>query len=155
MIEGESRAPVEDKALTRSGLLFAGAQNSFEGKEIPSDVEDGILTAKDISRMDLRGTDLVVISACQSGLGEVTGDGVFGLQRGFKKAGAQSIVMSLWEVDDDATRVMMTSFYENLAKGRSKYEAFREAQKYLRKYDKGKYDSPEYYAAFVLLDAIR
>ena len=82
MLEGESQAPREDKALTRSGLLFAGAQNAFDGKEIPLDVEDGILTAKDISRMDLRGTDLVVISACQSGLGEVTGDGVFGLQRG-------------------------------------------------------------------------
>ena len=155
MLEGESRAPKEDKALTRSGLLFAGAQNSLEGKEIPSDVEDGILTAKDISRMDLRETDLVVISACQSGLGEVTGDGVFGLQRGFKKAGAQSIVMSLWDVDDEATRIMMTCFYENLAKGKTKYDAFREAQKYLRKYDKGRFDAPEYYAAFVLLDAIR
>ena len=155
MLDGESKAPKEDKALTRSGLLFAGAQNTFDGKEIPIDVEDGILTAKDISRMDLRGTDLVVISACQSGLGEVTGDGVFGLQRGFKKAGVQSIVMSLWEVSDDATKVMMTRFYENLAKGKGKYDSFREAQKYLRKYEGGLYDEPEYYAAFVLLDAIR
>ena len=155
MLDGESRAPKEDKALTRSGLLFAGAQNAFEGKEIPIDVEDGILTAKDISRMDLRGTDLVVISACQSGLGEVTGDGVFGLQRGFKKAGVQSIVMSLWEVDDTATKIMMTRFYENLAKGKSKYDAFRDAQNFLRKYDDGIYDEPEYYAAFVLLDSIK
>ena len=155
MLDSESQAPKEDKALTRSGLLFAGAQNTFDGKEIPIDVEDGILTAKDISRMDLRGTDLVVISACQSGLGEVTGDGVFGLQRGFKKAGVQSIVMSLWEVDDTATKIMMTRFYENLAKGKSKYDSFREAQKNLRKYDKGLYDEPEYYAAFVLLDAIK
>ncbi len=153
MLDGESRAPKEDKALTRSGLLFAGAQNTFDGKEIPIDVEDGILTAKDISRMDLRGTDLVVISACQSGLGEVSGEGVFGLQRGFKKAGVQSIVMSLWEVDDTATKIMMTRFYENLAKGKSKYDSFREAQNYLRKYDGGLYDEPEYYAAFVLLDA--
>ena len=155
MLDGESQAPKEDKALTRSGLLFAGAQNAFEGKDIPIDVEDGILTAKDISRMDLRGTDLVVISACQSGLGEVTGDGVFGLQRGFKKAGVQSIVMSLWEVSDEATKIMMTRFYENLAKGRSKYDSFREAQSYLRKYEKGRYDEPEFYAAFVLLDAIK
>ena len=155
MLDGESKAPKEDKALTRSGILFAGAQNAFEGKNIPIDVEDGILTAKDISRMDLRGTDLVVISACQSGLGEVTGDGVFGLHRGFKKAGVQSIVMSLWEVSDEATKIMMTRFYENLAKGKSKYDSFREAQKYLRKYDGGIYDKPEYYAAFVLLDAIK
>ena len=155
MPDGESKAPKEDKALTRSGLLFAGAQNAFEGKEIPIDVDDGILTAKDISRMDLRGTDLVVISACQSGLGEVTGDGVFGLQRGFKKAGVQSIAMSLWEVSDEATKIMMTRFYENLAKGKSKYDSFRDAQKYLRKYDGGVYNEPEYYAAFVLLDAIK
>ena len=80
---------------------------------------------------------------------------MFGLQRGFKKAGVQSIVMSLWEVDDNATKLMMTRFYENLAKGRSKYVAFREAQKYLRKYENGRYDEPEYYAAFVLLDAIK
>ena len=155
MMSDESSAPTEDKALSRSGLLFAGAQNAFEGKEIPIDVEDGILTAKEISKMDLRNTNLVVISACQSGLGEVTGDGVFGLQRGFKKAGVQSIVMSLWEVSDEATKIMMTRFYENLARGRSKYDSFRDAQNYLRKYDGGLYDEPEYYAAFVLLDAIK
>ena len=157
-LDKSSVAPKEDKALTRSGLLFAGAKNSLEGKCIPVDVEDGILTAKDISRMDLRGTDLVVVSACQSGLGDVTGDGVFGLQRGFKKAGVKSIVMSLWSVDDTATKIMMTRFYENLAKGKSKYDAFREAQKYLRNYvdkETGRtFDRPEYYAAFVLLDAI-
>ena len=158
MMSDESSAPKEDKALTRSGLLFAGAQNTFDGKDIPIDVEDGILTAKDISRLDLRETDLVVLSACQSGLGEVSGEGVFGLQRGFKKAGVQSIVMSLWEVSDEATKIMMTRFYENLANGRSKYDSFREAQEYLRKYKDGDGDTifnyPEYYAAFVLLDAI-
>ena len=154
-LDGQHNAPKEDKALTRSGLLFAGAQNTFEGKEIPIDVEDGILTAKDISRMDLRGTELAVLSACQSGLGEVTGDGVFGLQRGFKKAGVKSLVMSLWKVSDEATKIMMTRFYENLARGRSKYDSFREAQNYLRKYDDGIFDEPQYYAAFVLLDAIR
>ena len=105
--------------------------------------------------MDLRGTELAVLSACQSGLGEVTGDGVFGLQRGFKKAGVQSLVMSLWKVSDESTMIMMTRFYENLAKGRSKYDSFREAQDYLRKYDDGFYDEPQYYAAFVLLDAIK
>ena len=105
--------------------------------------------------MDLRGTELAVLSACQSGLGEVTGDGVFGLQRGFKKAGVQSLVMSLWKVSDEATKIMMTRFYENLARGRSKYDSFREAQYYLRKYDDGIFDEPQYYAAFVLLDAIK
>lgn len=159
LLNESSNAPIEDIALTHSGLLFAGAKNTLDGKEIPLDVEDGILTAKEISRVDLRGTDLVVISACQSGLGDVTGDGVFGLQRGFKKAGVKSIIMSLWKVNDDATRIMMTRFYENLAKGKSKFDSFSEAQKYLRKYkdEDGEtiYDKPEHYAAFVLLDAIQ
>lgn len=150
----ESDMPKEDKALTRSGLLFAGAQNSFLGQNIAWDVEDGILTAKEISRLDLRKTDLVVISACQSGIGEVTGDGVFGLQRGFKKAGVQSIVMSLWEVNDEATRILMTCFYENMLNGQSKYKALQNAQNSLRRYKGGIYDRPIYYAAFVLLDAI-
>ena len=154
MMGTESDMPYEDKALTRSGLLFAGAQNSFLGKNIPWDVEDGILTAKEISRLDLRKTDLVVISACQSGIGEVTGDGVFGLQRGFKKAGVQSIVMSLWEVNDEATRILMTCFYENMLNGQSKYKALQNAQNSLRRYKGGIFDRPIYYAAFVLLDAI-
>ncbi len=154
MIGTDSDMPYEDKALTRSGLLFAGAQNTFSGKDIPKDIEDGILTAKEIARLDLRGADLVVISACQSGLGEIKGDGVFGLQRGFKKAGVQSIVMSLWEVNDEATKILMTRFYENLSKGQGKYSAFRRAQDSLRKYKGGIYDRPDYYASFVLLDAI-
>lgn len=155
ILGSETAAPEEDRTMTRSGLLFAGAQNTFSGKEIPQDVEDGILTAKEIARLDLRGTNLVVISACQSGLGEVTGDGVLGLQRGFKKAGVQSLVMSLWEVNDEATRILMTRFYENLSKRKSKYVAFQDAQKYLRNYKDGIFDRPEYYAAFVLLDAIQ
>ena len=156
MQEGMGKVPKEDKALTRSGLLFAGAQNAFEGKRIPPDVEDGILTAKEISRMDLKGTNLVVLSACQTGLGEITGDGVLGLQRGFKKAGVQSIIMSLWQVDDVATRILMTRFYENLSKGKSKYDSFHEARKYLstHEFDGRFFNTPYYYAAFVLLDAI-
>jgi CHAT domain-containing protein len=90
----------EDKALTRSGLLFAGANNALKGKPLPEGVDDGILTAQEISRLDLRRLDLVVLSACETGLGEITGDGVFGLQRGFKKAGAQSILMSRWKRSD-------------------------------------------------------
>ena len=149
--DDETMNLLEDKALSLSGLYFAGAQNTLDGRKIPFGAEDGILTAAEISRMDLRGTHLVVLSACQSGLGEVTGDGVFGLQRGFKKAGVQSLVMSLWKVSDDITNIMMTRFYENLAKGRPKYDSFRDARDYLRKL----YDDPEYYAAFVLLDAIK
>ena len=84
------------------------------------ETEDGILTAEEIAGMDLSNTDLLVLSACQTGLGDVTSEGVYGLQRGFKIAGVNSIIMSLWEVNDSATEVMMTKFYQNLAAGKSK-----------------------------------
>ncbi|MCO7111772.1 CHAT domain-containing protein [Bacteroides uniformis] len=102
---------------------------------MPEGLEDGILTAKELAGLDLRGLDLVVLSACQTGLGEITGDGVFGLQRGFKKAGANTLLMSLWKVDDNATQLLMTQFYKNLLAGKSKFESLREAQKYVRDYE--------------------
>lgn len=144
---------VEDKALTRSGLLLAGANNALMGKQLPEGVDDGILTAKEISQLDLRGMDLVVLSACQTGLGEIKGDGVFGLQRGFKKAGVNSILMSLWKVDDEATRILMTQFYKNLTSEMSKFESLKQAQKSVREKNP-KYQDPYYWAAFILLDAI-
>lgn len=126
---------VEDKALTRSGLLLSGANIALKGNPLPEGLEDGILTAKELAGLDLRGLDLVVLSACQTGLGEITGDGVFGLQRGFKKAGANTLLMSLWKVDDNATQLLMTQFYKNLLAGKSKFESLREAQKYVRDYE--------------------
>ena len=99
---------------------------------IPEGYEDGVLTAQEISVLDFSGLDLLVLSACQTGLGEIKGDGVFGLQRGFKKAGAQTIMMSLWKVDDVATQMLMTEFYKGLTSGLSKQEAFLNAQKTVR-----------------------
>lgn len=145
----------EDRTLTRSGLVMSGANHILEDEVLPVNVEDGILTAKEIADIDLRGLDLVVLSACQTGLGDIAqGEGVFGLQRGFKKAGANSILMSLWEVDDKATQIMMTQFYRNLLSGQSKRQSLLSAQKYLRKVDSGRYDEPKYWAAFILLDGI-
>ena len=152
---------VEDKALTRSGLLFTGANNVLTGKPVPDNVPDGVLTAKEISVLDLRGLDMVVLSACQTGLGEITGDGVFGLQRGFKKAGANTLLMSLWKVDDRATQMLMTKFYEHFLSGKTKLESLTLAQKYLRDYEEEAdgekikpFEAPKYWAAFILLDAI-
>ena len=125
----------EDKTLTRSGLLFAGANTALKGLPLPDGVDDGVLTAKEITGMDLRNLDMVALSACQTGLGEITGDGVFGLQRGFKKAGANTLLMSLWKVDDAATQLLMTRFYKNLLSGKTKTESLREAQKYVRDYE--------------------
>ena len=152
---------VEDKAMTRSGLLFCGAQNTFNGDAIPEGVDDGVLTAQEISQIDLRGLDLLVLSACQTGLGEISGDGVFGLQRGFKKAGAQTIVMSLWKVNDAATRDLMVQFYTGLADGLTKRQAFLKAQQYLKDHDKTypytsyKMSKNPHWAAFILLDALQ
>lgn len=130
-----SNSSEEDLALARSGLLLAGANNVLTGKSIPEGVDDGVLTAREVSALDLRGLDLVVLSACQTGLGEITGDGVLGLQRGFKKAGAKTLLMSLWKVDDNATRMLMTGFYSNLVAGMSKTEALSAAQRHLREYE--------------------
>ena len=127
----------------------------MEGEKLPENVEDGILTAKEIADVDLRGLDLVVLSACQTGLGDISqGEGVFGLQRGFKKAGAKSILMSLWEVDDKATQLFMVQFYRNMLSGKTKRQSLTESQNYLRKYENGKYDDPKYWAAFILLDGL-
>jgi CHAT domain-containing protein len=123
--------------MERCGLLFAGANNVLIGSpERLKDVEvnDGILTAKELSVLDFRNADIVVMSACETGLGEINGEGVFGLQRAFKMAGAKTIMMSLWQVSDDATRLLMTSFYRNLSQGMSKREAFRSAQQEVRNY---------------------
>jgi len=155
-VRGEGHASgliQEDASMTRSGLLFSGANNALRGNfENKEGVEDGILTAKEIAQLDFRGTDLLVLSACQTGLGEVSGEGVFGLQRGFKKAGVNTILMSLWEVDDEATRLLMTRFYESLSKGRTKSEALKDAQKAVKGCKEHDYSSPYYWAAFILLD---
>ena len=112
---------------------MTGAANSILGLGLPKGAEDGVLTAGEISQLNLSGLDLVVMSACQTGLGEVSGDGVFGLQRGFKKAGANAMLMSLCKVDDNATSLLMSAFYKNLLeKGMSKHDAFIVAQKYVR-----------------------
>ena len=137
--------------LNRSGLLFAGANLALRGhsEDLPADVQDGILTAKEISLMDLREADMVVLSACETAKGEVTGEGVFGLQRAFKMAGVQTILMSLWPVDDAATQLMMTEFYRHwIGQKEPKREAFSHAQNIVRK----QYADPKYWAAFILLD---
>jgi len=146
----DSQQSEEDKAMSCSGLLFAGANLALDTEDrsaFPAG-DDGILTAKEVSRLDFKGLDLVVLSACQTGLGEVTGEGVFGLQRGFKKAGAQTIIMSLWEVDDYATRLFMTEFFKDLTNGKTKREAFLAALDFV----KAKNPDPKYWAAFVMVD---
>ena len=125
---------LHDNPMLRSGLLLAGARTWLNGGTPPADAEDGLLTAEDISTMDLRGSELAVLSACNTALGEVrSGEGVVGLRRAFVVAGAKTLVMSLWEVDDLATLILMDRFYGNLLeRGLSRSQSLREAQRYLR-----------------------
>lgn len=138
----------EDLAMIRTGLMFAGANNAFINKVGDTGLDDGILTAKEICNLNLQTVNLVVLSACKSGLGEVSRDGVYGLQRAFKKAGVKSIVMSLWAIDDSITQDFMVHFYKGLASGLSKEKALLQAKILIKK----KYPHSNDWAAFVLLD---
>ena len=142
----------EERALSRSGLFVAGANYVLGGANIPKGLEDGVLTSREIADINLSNVSMAVLSACQTGLGEDGADGVFGLQRGFKKAGVHTIVMSLWKVDDNATQILMTEFYKNIAKGVDRHLALTLAQENLRNVDNGKYKDPYYWAAFIMLD---
>ena len=135
--------------MSRSGLLMAGCNDAWNGLFSHSG-EDGVLTASEIADLDLSSTQLVVLSACETGLGEVTEDGIAGLQRAFKNAGVQSLIMSLWKVDDKATSILMEEFYTLLSKGIDKNNAFRQAQEKLR--HKKQFNNPYYWASFIVLD---
>jgi CHAT domain-containing protein len=147
---GDVQFKYSDDPLLRSGLLMAGSNRYWKGLSLPSGVEDGILTASEVSNMNLLNTQLVVLSACQTGLGDVKGsEGVEGLQRGFKMAGVRYLVMSLWEVPDKETTEFMTSFYDNWPGGKNIREAFRDTQLSM----KNKYkEEPYKWAAFVLVE---
>ncbi|MCF2602872.1 CHAT domain-containing protein [Parabacteroides distasonis] len=157
---GEAQNLSEDELiLLQSGLLFSGANRAIRKNEPLLSPNSGVMTAYEISKMDLQNLNLVVLSACQTGLGEIKGDGVFGLQRGFKMAGVNSIMMSLWKVDDDATQMLMSLFYRNYASGMSIHSSLEEAKREVRNFVgsingvKRNFSNPRYWAAFVLLDS--
>ena len=143
----------EENVLSKSAMVFAGANNTLlEGNSDSN--HDGFLTAYEMSTLDLAHTDLVVMSACESGLGDIGSEGVFGLQRGVKKAGVNSILMTLNKVNDHATTLFMVKFYQGLIDGLSKNRALLEAQKYLKNAEGGKWNDMKYWASFVLLDGL-
>ena len=142
----------EDMSLARSGLFLAGANTTLYDNSFQYFQNDGILTANEVAKMDMRKYDLVSLSACKTGLGDVSGDGVFGLQRGFKKAGTKAILMSLWNVDDKATCKLMTEFYKNWLEGTSKHKALELAKTAVRS-TKG-WEDPMFWAGFILLDGL-
>ena len=156
------QAQEEDQSLTRSFLVMAGGNMLKNYDSIPEGIDDGILTAQEIAHTDLRSCDLVVLSACETALGDITNEGVMGLQRGFKKAGANTILMSLWKVDDQASSLLLTKFYENLlSKKMPKIDALKKAQDYVRNYEievEGKkekiFSDPKFWTSFILLDGL-
>lgn len=154
----ESNLPDEEKAMVRSALLFASAQEAMEGGAKKQGAENGVLTAREISTMTFPNLKLVVLSACQSGLGDVdASEGCLGLQRAFKMAGAKTILMTLREVDNHATRLFMEEFYRQYLSGKSMVLALQEAQRFLRNYEEDgitPYKDPKYWAYFTLLDAL-
>ena len=142
----------KDKSMQSSGLFLSGCNVSLKGERLPYDIEDGILTASEIANLNFGDTELVVLSACQSGLGKVSGEGVYGMQRGFKLAGVNSLLMSLWPVDDSATRLLMVEFYKHLLNGESKINSLQKAQMRIKSLKI--FENPQYWAGFILLDAL-
>jgi CHAT domain-containing protein len=147
--QGKSKIyKASDDPMIRSGLLLAGANNYWGKSTGNTTIEDGILTASEISNLDFSGCQLVVLSACETGLGEINGsEGVFGLQRAFKMAGVKNIIMSLWKVPDAQTAELFDVFYTECFAGKTIHQAFQSAQTKM----KAKY-SPYFWAGFVLLE---
>lgn len=147
----------EENPLMRSGIMLASAKYAYSEQVLREEiqavldgkqVEDGVLTAYEAINLDLTNTELVVLSACETGLGVVkNGEGVYGLQRSLQTAGAKSIIMSLWKVNDEATQKFMVAFYKEWFKEGDKRVAFEHAQKMVRE----EYSNPYFWGAFVLV----
>ena len=167
-----------DTQLSKSCLFLSGSEKNLKQKEFDASQHDGILSARELAKMDLGNVDLTVLSACMSGLGYITPDGVYGLQRGLKTAGVKTIISTLWSVDDEASCFFIIQLYKNLETGMALHEAFWTARETLKKYEKTyggaasatddangsyiqrrritipKFNKPYFYNAFILIDGL-
>lgn len=140
-------ATKEWDSLFRSGFVLAGVNSYISGQSLPSEVGNGIVTACEVSGLNLFSTDLVVLSACETGIGDIIFcESVYGFRRAFVIAGARALVLSLWSIPDEETKELMVIFYSLLKSGKGKSEAMREAQLALKK----KYPHPYFWGAFIL-----
>lgn len=137
----------DDIGMSRTGLLMSGAENAYY-KDLQKGEEDGFLFASEIEDLNLSDTDLVVLSGCRTGLGSISGEGVYGLQRGFKRAGVNTIIMSLNDVRDDAAEQFVTYFFESFAKTNDKYKSFDYSIDKIRKL----YPDFSVWGSFVMID---
>lgn len=148
-----SKGPPPANPLLRSGLALAGAKlASANPPQRDSEGPDGVATALEMSGMNLWGTQLVVLSACDTGRGEVRrGHGVYGMRRAVLTAGAETLVTSLWRVNDDATHKLMGQYYERLSAGAGRVDAMQAAQKWLRESEGGRFRHPYFWASFIVI----
>ena len=167
-----------DESLSQSILALAGVNMNLKDDSFDSSTLDGILSARELSEMNMSNVDLAVISACQTGLGYVTADGVYGIQRGLKNAGVDVMIISLWDVDDEATSLLMSCFHKNLYQGMTAHQAFMNARaclmrmkqtddrmkksksfnsatlSYRKKNVEKNYKQPQYCDAFIMIDVV-
>ena len=172
------RPSSSDTQLSKSCLFLSGSEKNLKQKEFDASLHDGILSARELAKMDLANVDLTVLSACMSGLGYITPDGVYGLQRGLKTAGVKTIISTLWSVDDEASCFFIIQLYNILEAGMTLHEAFWTARDTLKKYEKTyggapsatddasksyvqrrritipKFNKPYFYNAFILIDGL-
>ncbi len=164
----DMRPPVGDNSMSESGLAFAGCRYSLSDSTYEAIRPDGVLSAKELSTLTMDSTDLIVLSACQTGLGTITADGVYGVQRALKQAGVRAMIVSLWSVNDESTSILMRSFFRNLQEAGDNpdvYEAFMKARHHLMTLEfndfdsaslstkkTAKYAAPRYSDAFILID---
>ncbi len=166
----ELRPTLANKAMSESVIIFAGAAHNLNDRDFNPEKMDGILSAEELSKLDLRNVELVVLSACQTGLGHNTEDGVYGIIRALKQAGAKTLIVSLWSVDETATALFMNLFYKNLADKGNVHEAFYGARDNLMQFRKENkrfnarslsrlnqtisYEQPYYFNPFIIIDPI-
>lgn len=160
-----------DESMSKCGLLFAGSANTLTDKTFDENMFDGVLSATELSKQDFSKAELIVLSACQTGLGHLTDDGVYGIQRGLKLAGANAMILTLWSVNDYSSSVLLRYFYKELEKQRVKdiHSAFLNARRKLMKEEKTvymldtsdftikkktiKYNTPKHLNPFIIIDA--
>lgn len=141
-----------DESLSQSAVALAGLQSALNNPDFDSNHQEGILSAKEISSLDMKGVELAVLSCCETGLGYVTADGVYGIQRGLKNAGVKAIICTLWDVWDVAATFFMTNFHRHLTEGLSIYQAFYQARDDMKDYSEGAEESLSLNASTMTLE---